>query len=121
MNKVNLILSIAVSAIILVGAGWGLEQHWNDKPIIAEEISKVNSKVEDALFCAVTNKEMYLEIKLKEICKKYGRTYPCTTKGMTDSDEAEYNQYKQWLEEIKKQITSFFRKSIQPITSMPTT
>ena len=108
MSKFNLVLSIAVSLIVLIAAGYGLDQHWNDEPAIAQDLKVIDSKADSALFCAYTNKEMYLEMKLREICRRYNRTYPCTTRGMSDADAAEYEQFKKWLEEVKRRISSFF-------------
>ncbi|MGW8177736.1 MAG: hypothetical protein ACWGQW_02910 [bacterium] len=93
LKKTEVIVGVLLSLVGLVSAGWALEVHWNQQ-----------EEVEDCMFCAMTNKEFFLETKLKEICAKYNRPYPCTTNGMTDYDTALYEQYKEWLRDLQKQI-----------------
>jgi hypothetical protein len=91
------VLEIVIAVIIglgsIVSAAYALEVHWNQQ-----------GEVENAIFCTMTNKEMYLEIKLTDICAKYRRPFPCTTNGMSDYDKATYNKYHKWLEDLQKQI-----------------
>lgn len=93
LKKTEVIIGLVLSFFALVSACYALEVRWNQK-----------KEVEDVMFCAMTNKEFYLETKLRDICAKYNRPYPCTTNGMTDYDTALYEQYKEWLKDLQKQI-----------------
>ena len=93
LGVVEIIVAVIVGLIGIVSGAYALEVHWNQQ-----------AEVENAIFCTMTNKEMYLEMKLTDICAKYNRSYPCTTAGMSDSDMARYEQYKKWLEDLQRQI-----------------
>jgi len=99
LTKTEVIIAIVVG-LVGVGSGvWALEKHWNE-----------SNEIMDVRFCAYSNKEMYLKMKLDELCRKYGKKrYPCSNAGMNEDDTVDFNQYEKWYREQQKQIQGMFR------------
>ena len=85
---------------LILGALWFFEGRWNEDKAVAE-----------VKFVAYTNKEMYLKMKLDEICRRYKMYYPCPNARMNDQDRADYEQYDRWYKEQQKQIKAMFQNS----------
>lgn len=90
-------LTLGAVALILSGL-WFFEQRWNEDKAIAE-----------VMFCAASNKEMYLKMTLDQICQRYGfNAYPCPTGRMTPQDKVNYKQYEEWYKSERKRIRQMF-------------
>lgn len=90
-------LTLGAVALILSGL-WFFEQRWNEDKAIAE-----------VMFCAASNKEMYLKMTLDQICQRYGfNAYPCPTGRMNEQDKINYKQYEEWYKSERKRIRQMF-------------
>ena len=92
-HKVCLLIGLAFAVFFFC------EKRWEESQAIAE-----------VQFTAFSNKEMYLKMKLDDICRKYGyNRYPCPTGKFQEQDKIDYQQYEEWLKAQRGQIRGIFK------------
>ena len=98
LKEISIIMGLVYSTIIPAGAF--LDGRWNQ-----------NDKVNEAIFCAYSNKEQYLKMKLDDLCRKYGKVrYPCSPDGMREEDRVDFIQYEKWYRDQQDQIKGILKK-----------
>lgn len=98
MPKLELWHKVLLIVALMFGGFFFLDKKWDESQAVAE-----------VKFCAFSNKEMYLKMKLDDLCKKYyGRQYPCLSDRMDDSDKADFIQWEGWYKNQQEQTKKFF-------------
>lgn len=98
LKEISIVLGLFWGTAIPTGAF--LDSRWNQ-----------TEDVNEAIFCAYSNKEQYLKIKLDDLCRKYGKIrYPCSSDGMQEDDKLDFKQYEEWYKEQQKKMKGLLGK-----------
>jgi hypothetical protein len=99
--------------LILIGLAFAtyffLDGKWEESSEVVAAKTQISQEVSEIRFCAYSNKEMYLKMKLDDLCKKYyGRQYPCLPNRMNNGDRADFLQWEGWYKQQVDQTKKAF-------------